>query len=184
MSPGTKHTQFTSTFRYFGSLQNLLKRKYCDGPIVYRFRGHPGVKDAIEAIRVEKAVIEHRLEPKTRLYYEDFHHCIDCDRIYWQGSHFEKINRWLATLSPSLSPIDILACCPSPQRCARRYICGSVDLTTIKRLRNYRASAARPGWWQDSVPKEGERTYTFGHGNPSQNSEISLSSRTDPCQVV
>jgi uncharacterized protein with PIN domain len=254
MYPDSKYTQFTATFRYFGSLQNLLKRKYREGPIVYPFREHPGAKDAVEVMgiphtevnailangrsvgfnyqlqnldsidvyplfislpakplirlsppppdpatfvldvhlgklarrlrllgfdclyqndfadaeimqlsleqrriiltcdrgilkhrqvlngylvrsdqidnqiheilarfllrdrirpwlrcmscnglleKVEKAVIEHRLEPKTRLYYEDFHHCIDCDRLYWQGSHFEKINRWLATLSPS-----------------------------------------------------------------------------------
>jgi hypothetical protein len=254
MSPDTKDTPFTAVFRYFGNLQNLLKRKYCEGAIIYPFREHPGVKDAIEAMgaphtevnailvngssvgfsyqlqnldsidvyplflsvpakplirlsppppdpatfvldvhlgklarrlrllgfdclyqndftdaeimqlsleqgriiltcdrgilkhrqvlygslvrsdqvdaqvrevlaryllfdrirpwlrcmscnglleRVEKAAIEHRLEPKTRLYYEDFHHCIDCDRLYWKGSHFEKINRWLETLSPS-----------------------------------------------------------------------------------
>ncbi len=255
MPPATKDTPFTAAFRYFGNLQNLLKSKYREGPIIYPFREHPGVKDAIEAMgtphtevnailangnsvgfsyqlqnldsidvyplflsvpakqlirlsppppdpatfvldvhlgklarrlrllgfdclyqndfadaeimqlsleqgriiltcdrgilkhrqvlfgylvrsdqvdvqvrevlaryllfdrirpwlrciscnglleRVEKAAIEHRLEPKTRLYYEDFHHCIDCDRLYWKGSHFEKINRWLETLSPSL----------------------------------------------------------------------------------
>lgn len=47
---------------------------------------------------VEKSAIEHRLEPKTRLYYEDFHRCVACDRLYWRGSHHGKIDRWLDTL--------------------------------------------------------------------------------------
>ncbi len=249
LEPG--HTPFAATFRYFGSLPELLKRRYREGPIVYRFREHPGVKDAIETMGiphtevdailvnghsinfnyqlqhhdsvdvypvsaqlpevsiillspippdpatfildvhlgklarrlrllgfdctyrtdftdaeimqlslaegriiltcdrgilkhrqirngylvrsdqvdqqvreilaryllfdqirawrrcmacngllegVAKAAIEDRLEPKTRLYYEDFHRCLNCDRLYWQGSHFEKLNRWLANL--------------------------------------------------------------------------------------
>jgi uncharacterized protein with PIN domain len=48
---------------------------------------------------VAKSAVEHRLEPKTTLYYEDFHRCIDCDRLYWQGSHFEKIELWLSHLT-------------------------------------------------------------------------------------
>lgn len=36
---------------------------------------------------VAKADILDRLEPKTRLYYEVFHRCNDCRRIYWEGSH-------------------------------------------------------------------------------------------------
>lgn len=47
---------------------------------------------------VEKAAIVERLEPKTKLYYTDFHRCRVCDRLYWQGSHFAKLNRWLGTL--------------------------------------------------------------------------------------
>jgi len=45
--------------------------------------------------RVEKAEVLDRLEPKTRLYYEDFHRCSSCDQLYWQGSHFFKIAAWL-----------------------------------------------------------------------------------------
>ena len=40
---------------------------------------------------VEKATILDRLEPKTRLYYDEFQRCADCGRIYWQGSHFERL---------------------------------------------------------------------------------------------
>lgn len=44
---------------------------------------------------VKKNDIVQLLEPRTKLYYEQFHRCRDCHRIYWQGSHFENIKRWL-----------------------------------------------------------------------------------------
>jgi len=44
---------------------------------------------------VEKAQILDRLEPKTVHYYDDFRLCTECDQIYWQGSHAEKILRWI-----------------------------------------------------------------------------------------
>ncbi len=45
--------------------------------------------------KVAKAEVLDRLEPKTRLYYEDFHRCSSCDQLYWQGSHYLKIAAWL-----------------------------------------------------------------------------------------
>lgn len=48
--------------------------------------------------RVDKAVVAQRLEPKTLLYYDAFQRCLACDRLYWQGSHFEKIAAWLDDL--------------------------------------------------------------------------------------
>ncbi|MDF1554744.1 MAG: Mut7-C RNAse domain-containing protein [Deferrisomatales bacterium] len=37
---------------------------------------------------VSKAEILHRLEPKTRLYYDAFRRCVECGQIYWKGIHF------------------------------------------------------------------------------------------------
>lgn len=37
---------------------------------------------------VEKAQIDHLLEPRTRQFYDIFHQCQTCGQIYWQGSHF------------------------------------------------------------------------------------------------
>ncbi|MCK9621916.1 MAG: Mut7-C ubiquitin/RNAse domain-containing protein [Methylobacter sp.] len=45
---------------------------------------------------VAKADIWDRLEPKTRLYYNDFYQCADCQRIYWQGSHMQNMLKRLA----------------------------------------------------------------------------------------
>lgn len=40
---------------------------------------------------VEKKDIEHRLLPKTKLYYNKFYFCPVCEKVYWEGSHKEKI---------------------------------------------------------------------------------------------
>lgn len=44
---------------------------------------------------VDKADILDRLEPKTRLYYDEFQHCISCGQIYWRGSHHERMRSFL-----------------------------------------------------------------------------------------
>lgn len=49
-------------------------------------------------IRVEKKVIVEHLEPKTRLYYEEFSRCSECNRIYWKGSPYEKIERFVSSI--------------------------------------------------------------------------------------
>jgi uncharacterized protein with PIN domain len=41
--------------------------------------------------RIEKSEVLNRLEPLTRLYYEDFCRCLTCGQIYWSGSHFAKL---------------------------------------------------------------------------------------------
>lgn len=47
---------------------------------------------------VDKDSIEHRLEPLTRRYYEQFRICADCGQIYWRGSHVERIEDLLASI--------------------------------------------------------------------------------------
>jgi uncharacterized protein len=42
---------------------------------------------------VAKQDILDRLELKTRLYYDVFHRCTDCQRIYWEGSHIENMRQ-------------------------------------------------------------------------------------------
>ncbi|MFC1467293.1 Mut7-C RNAse domain-containing protein [Verrucomicrobiota bacterium] len=48
--------------------------------------------------RVEKSAVIDQLEPLTKRYYDEFCQCADCGRIYWQGTHYEKILRKLARL--------------------------------------------------------------------------------------
>lgn len=41
---------------------------------------------------VPKEEVLDRLEPLTRLYYDEFSRCTDCGWIYWRGSHFAKLS--------------------------------------------------------------------------------------------
>ncbi len=56
---------------------------------------------------VEKHAIEHRLQPKTRKYYQRFLQCPDCGQIYWQGSHHDRAQRLINELTGRQAP------CPS-----------------------------------------------------------------------
>lgn len=40
---------------------------------------------------VDKVRVLNRLEPRTRLYYEDFARCPGCGRVYWAGSHHGRM---------------------------------------------------------------------------------------------
>ncbi|WP_353962100.1 Mut7-C RNAse domain-containing protein [Aldersonia sp. NBC_00410] len=59
---------------------------------------------------IAKAEIEHRLAPLTRLHYNDFRHCRECDRLYWRGSHQQRLADQVATIRAELGmaagPID------------------------------------------------------------------------------
>ena len=41
--------------------------------------------------RVEKAEVEHRLEPLTRRYVEEFLECEACGQLFWHGSHVSRM---------------------------------------------------------------------------------------------
>jgi uncharacterized protein with PIN domain len=40
---------------------------------------------------IEKKQVIDRLEPLTKIYYETFRRCASCGKIYWGGSHFDKL---------------------------------------------------------------------------------------------
>jgi uncharacterized protein with PIN domain len=42
---------------------------------------------------VAKTEVLAQLEPKTRLYYEDFYRCDACGKVYWDGSHVDDMKR-------------------------------------------------------------------------------------------
>lgn len=42
---------------------------------------------------VAKEAIADRLLPKTRQFYDEFRRCRSCDRVFWKGSHFERMER-------------------------------------------------------------------------------------------
>lgn len=41
--------------------------------------------------RADKTAIVDLLEPNTARYYDDFWRCSECGRIYWKGSHYQRM---------------------------------------------------------------------------------------------
>lgn len=42
---------------------------------------------------VEKKDVVERLEPLTKIYYQDFRRCPGCGKVFWGGSHFDKLRQ-------------------------------------------------------------------------------------------
>jgi hypothetical protein len=66
--------------------------------IIARFKLHDKLRPFTRCVHcngitqpVSKQTIEHLLEPKTRKYYDEFYQCSECKKIYWKGSHYQKM---------------------------------------------------------------------------------------------
>lgn len=44
-----------------------------------------------ELVAVDKTEVVDQLPPKTKDYYQDFYHCTSCKKVYWEGSHYQKM---------------------------------------------------------------------------------------------
>ena len=44
---------------------------------------------------VTKEAVWDKIPPKTKLYYNIFFRCPNCERIYWQGSHYESMQAFI-----------------------------------------------------------------------------------------
>jgi len=54
---------------------------------------------------VSKNQVIGRLPQRTAELYDDFRQCPQCGRVYWQGSHYVKMQHWIETLKqPENSP--------------------------------------------------------------------------------
>ena len=42
-------------------------------------------------MNVSKEAVIDLLEPRTKQYFEKFKQCADCGKIYWKGSHYERM---------------------------------------------------------------------------------------------
>jgi uncharacterized protein with PIN domain/sulfur carrier protein ThiS len=88
--------------------RSVVERGYCvreDDPrrqlleVVRRFELAARARPFTRCVRcngslvaVTKADVLDRLEPKTKLYYDDFRQCDGCGRVYWKGSHYEALS--------------------------------------------------------------------------------------------
>lgn len=62
-------------------------------PHVQPFRRCMRCNGILQAVSKER-VLE-RLEPLTKMYYHEFRICPRCDRVYWKGSHYERMQKFL-----------------------------------------------------------------------------------------
>ncbi len=53
--------------------------------------------------KVRKESIMDRLEPKTKRYYDEFHKCTICEKIYWKGSHYENMAKFAETIKKKIT---------------------------------------------------------------------------------
>lgn len=47
---------------------------------------------------VDKVTIEDRLPPRTKQEIDRFHRCHNCDRIYWQGAHYDRMLQFVESV--------------------------------------------------------------------------------------
>ena len=51
-----------------------------------------------ELVKVNKKDIKDQLQSKTKEFYHHFKQCQDCRNIYWQGSHYHKMQKLISAL--------------------------------------------------------------------------------------
>jgi uncharacterized protein with PIN domain len=47
---------------------------------------------------VSKQEIEPQLPPDAKKYYNEFFQCETCNKIYWKGSHYQKMKKMIEGL--------------------------------------------------------------------------------------
>jgi uncharacterized protein with PIN domain len=47
---------------------------------------------------IEKEKIIERLPPKVKDWQNEFYYCRECDKVYWKGSHYDKMKKMIETI--------------------------------------------------------------------------------------
>jgi uncharacterized protein len=82
---------------YFPRSQNPMEQTV---EVIRRFGLNRAIAPFVRCLRcngllatVSKEAVIERLEPLTRLYYDDFKVCPQCGQSYWRGSHVAKLEK-------------------------------------------------------------------------------------------
>ncbi len=87
-APWDQVVEVLRRFDLFGSLAPFQRCLGCNGLLA----------------PVPKDQVADRLPPKTRQCYDDFRLCEGCGRIYWPGSHHQRMQRLIEDLTRPQSP--------------------------------------------------------------------------------
>lgn len=80
--PQLQMIEVLSRFDLFASISPFRRCLHCNAPLQV----------------VSKESIQHRLLPKTDQHYDEFHLCGECTRIYWKGSHYQRMQGLIASV--------------------------------------------------------------------------------------
>ncbi len=91
------HARWLHSTHSESQAREVIKRFQLERAI-RRFVRCPACNGLVES--VEKEAILDRLEPLTKQYYSEFFQCPDCRKIYWKGSHYDRIVDKLDAIVP------------------------------------------------------------------------------------
>lgn len=74
--------------------------------VLHRFSLFPSIEPFKRCLRcnglitsVKKEAIREQLEPLTQKHYHEFYQCTNCHQIYWKGSHYAKLQKFIQKFS-------------------------------------------------------------------------------------
>jgi uncharacterized protein with PIN domain/sulfur carrier protein ThiS len=53
-------------------------------------------------VSIEKERVQGRIPPKVKLHHNEFWYCQNCDKVYWKGTHYEKMSKFIDQLRNEL----------------------------------------------------------------------------------
>ncbi len=86
VDPDQQLKEVLNTFQLRSKIKPFKRCLECNGIIVH----------------VAKTRIAKQLSSDTRKYFDRFYQCRSCRRIYWQGSHYEKLIRFVFKVTSNL----------------------------------------------------------------------------------
>ena len=81
--PREQLAEITRKFQLFNKIRPFTRCALCNGAL----------------ISVDKISIIPHLQALTKEYYDNFRICENCNQIYWQGSHIDRINEIISQVS-------------------------------------------------------------------------------------
>ena len=81
--PQQQLLEIISRFNLYNNQKPFTRCMHCNGKIY----------------TVKKQAIEARLLPQTKKHYDEFFQCECCNKIYWKGSHYLKMNMMIKQMS-------------------------------------------------------------------------------------
>jgi uncharacterized protein with PIN domain len=77
--PADQLVEVMQRFDLFGSIKSFQRCIKCNALLA----------------SIDKAAILHRIPPRVSSSIQEFQHCPNCDRIYWKGTHYDRMQAFI-----------------------------------------------------------------------------------------